>query len=74
MLGIQTFKDLLMDRLHSEFLRPTQLIFFWIQKSIQGCQCNDSKMEDLSQLFCIHLNILRQPELTNCIISVIFKI
>ena len=57
---------------YSEFLDP--LSSFSVGYKSQSNDVNDSKKEDLSQLFCIYLNILRQPELTKCIIPVIFKI
>ena len=57
---------------HSEFLDPLSSIS--VGYKIQSNDVNDSKKEDLSQLFSIYWNILRQPELTNCTIPVIFKI
>ena len=59
-------------KFHSEFL--DQLSSFSVWYKSQSNDSNDSKKEDSSHLFCVYLNILRQPELTNCIIPVIFKI
>ena len=54
------------DTFHSEFLDP--LSSFSVEYKSQSNDVNDSKKEDLGQLFCILLIISRQPELTNCII------
>ena len=57
---------------HFQFLDPISK--FSVGYKNESNNDNDSKKEDLSRLFDIELNILRQPELANCIIPTIFKI